>query len=245
MEGAVVDLHSRLPHVAALLLNDELVVETKLALRHARELGIHLHLPRHLIAQDLTRRGEEKIDTLQDINVHLVLLVADAFPPPIDGAGNLAGQLRRLRLVLRPDVAQVDVQPQDVDGAVLRISKVHGLVHQLVDERHVVPHGVLVELLPEVGLEDADLLEQILKDQGRIDVGSGEGDKVHVEMASVEEGAVLDALDRGLRSCFLGSDNLQSEGIRCRSADIVSVLAGYHDIPLLVEDHDHRYHGCE
>ena len=23
------------------------------------------------------------------------------------------------------------------------------------------------------------------------------------------------------------------------------VLAGYHYIPLLVEDHDHRYHGCE
>ena len=208
MEGAVVDLHSRLPHVAALLVDDELVVETKLALRHARELGVHLHLPRHLIAQDLTRRGEEKIDTLQDINVHLILLVADALPPPIDGAGNLAGQLRRFRLVLRPDVAQVDVQSQDVDGAVLRVSKVHGLVHQLVDERHVVPHGVLVELLPEIGLEDADLLEQILKDQGRVDVGSGEGDEVHVEMAGVKEGAVLDALDRGLRSCFLGGDDL-------------------------------------
>lgn len=208
MEGAVVDLHPRLPHVAALLLNDELVVETKLALRHARELGIHLHLSRDLIAQDLARRGEEQIDTLQHIDVHLILLVADALPPPVDGTGNLTGQLRRLRLVLRPDVAQVDVQPQHVDGAVLRISKVHGLVHQLVDERHVVPHGVLVEVLPEVGLEDADLLEQILEDQGRVDVGPGQGDEVHVEMAGVEERAVLDALDRSLRSGLLGGNYL-------------------------------------
>ena len=208
MEGAVVDLHPRLPHVAALLLNDELVVETKLALRHARELGIHLHLSRDLIAQDLARRREEQIDTLQHIDVHLILLVPDALPSPIDGAGDLTGQLRRFRLVLRPDVAQVDVQSQHVDGAVLRISKVHGLVHQLVDERHVVPHGVLVEVLPEVGLEDADLLEQILEDQGRVDVGPGQGDEVHVEMAGVQEGAVLDALDRSLRSCLLGGNYL-------------------------------------
>ena len=210
MEGAVIDLHPRLPHVAALLLNNELVVETKLALRHARELGIHLHLSRDLIAQDLARRREEQIDTLQHIDVHLILLVADALPPPIDGTGNLTGQLRRLRLILRPDVAQVDVQPQHVDGAVLRISKVHGLVHQLVDERHVVPHGVLVEVLPEVGLEDADLLEQILEYQGRVDVGPGQGDEVHVEMAGVEEGAVLDALDRSLRSRLLGGNYLLS-----------------------------------
>jgi hypothetical protein len=203
MEGAVVDLYPRLPHVTALLLNNELVVETKLALRHPREFGVHLHLTRDLIAQDLTRRGEEKIDTLQHIDVHLILLVADALPPPVDGAGNLTGELRRFRLVLRPDVAQVDVQAQDVDGAVLRVSKVHRLVHQLVDERHVVPHGVLIELLAKVGLEDADLLEQILKDQGRVDVGPGEGDEVHVEVARVEEGAVLDALDRGLRSSLL------------------------------------------
>ena len=208
MEGAVVDLHPRLPHVAALLLNDELVVETKLALRHARELGIHLHLSRDLIAQDLARRREEQIDTLQHIDVHLILLVPDALPSPIDVAGNLTGQLRRFRVILRPDVAQVDVQPQHVDGAVLGISKVHGLVHQLVDERHVVPHRVLVEVLPKVGLEDADLLEQILEYQGRVDVGPGQGDEVHVEMAGVQEGAVLDALDRSLRSRLLGGNYL-------------------------------------
>lgn len=104
VEGAVRDLHAWLADVRALVLDDELIVKAKLALRHARKLCIHLHSPRDLVPEDVTSAGEEEIDALQDIDVHLVLLVADPLPPPIDRPGDLAGELGRLRLVLRPNV---------------------------------------------------------------------------------------------------------------------------------------------
>ena len=82
MEGAVVDLHSRLPHVAALLVDDELVVETKLALRHARQESLHHHLARHVALEHLPVGRHEQIDMLHHVEEHLVFTILDALPSP-------------------------------------------------------------------------------------------------------------------------------------------------------------------
>lgn len=91
---------------------------------------------------------------------------------------------------------------------ILHISpKVHRLVEQLVDEGDVVPHCILIdqqttlgshlpfphllELVPQVGLEDADELEEELEHEGDVGVESGEGDEVEVLVPGVGEGGIL------------------------------------------------------
>lgn len=208
MESAVINLNTRLALSGFLTINNKLVVQSKLALRHSRQFGVHLYLPRDFVSQDAASAGEQQVDALEDVNVHFIPLMLDSFSPPVDSSGDLTRQLRRLRFILRPNVAKIDVETQDVNGTILWVSKVHCLIHQLVDESHVVTHGVLVKLFSQVGLEDANLLKQVFKDQSWVDIRSGQSNKVHVQVAGVQKGAVLNTLDRGLRSSLFRSDDL-------------------------------------
>ncbi len=212
VKGTIINLHARLPRIPALLVNNQLIIQSEFTLRHARQLGIHLNLPRHLIPQDISTTGQQQIKTLQNINVHLILLMPYPLPPPINRSRNLTSQLRRIRFIQRSYIPQIDIQPQHVHGTILRIAKVHRLVHEFVDECHVVTHGVFVKFFAEVGFEDADLLEEVFEDEGGVDVGAGEGYEVHVEVTGVEKGAVLDAFYGGLGARFFGGDYLFYRG---------------------------------
>ena len=72
-------------------------------------------------------------------------------------------------------------------------------------------------------MQDAYQLKEVLKDKSWIDVGPGQGDKVHVEVACVEERAVFNALDGGFRARFFRCHNLESKGIGSRTTDVVTV----------------------
>mmetsp|Transcript_14780 Transcript_14780/g.44503 ORF Transcript_14780/g.44503 Transcript_14780/m.44503 type:complete len:339 (+) Transcript_14780:202-1218(+) len=133
VEGAVVDLHGSgaAAAAAAVGVDTELVVQRELALRHAAELRLHHDLAAHVVAQHLAARAYEQVHGLEQVDVDLVLAVADARLPPVDGARDLRRELGRVLLLELPraDLAEVHVEPQHVDGAVLRVAKVHGLVH--------------------------------------------------------------------------------------------------------------------
>eukprot|EP00591_Stephanopyxis_turris_P006959 CAMPEP_0195522536 /NCGR_PEP_ID=MMETSP0794_2-20130614/20799_1 /TAXON_ID=515487 /ORGANISM="Stephanopyxis turris, Strain CCMP 815" /LENGTH=251 /DNA_ID=CAMNT_0040652311 /DNA_START=603 /DNA_END=1358 /DNA_ORIENTATION=- len=180
MEGAVVDLHpgfalgiGSLTAPLALLLDDEFVVESELAFRHACEFGVHLDHARDLVAEDVAGGREEQVHALEDVDVHLVLAVFDALPSPVDGTRDLGGELTRLGFVRGSDIAQIDVKTEHVHSAVLGIAKVHRFVHQFVDQCHVVPHAALVELVAQVGLQDLDLLEQVFEHECWVHVAAG------------------------------------------------------------------------
>jgi hypothetical protein len=61
-------------------------------------------------------------------------------------------------------------------------------------------------------------------------------------MAGVEEGAVFDALDGGLRARLLGGNDLDTERVGRDAANVVAILSGDHNLSLLVEDHYHGDH---
>lgn len=187
VESAVVDFHSRLALTCLFSVNYKLIVQTKFAFWHASQFGVHLNLTSDFITQHAASTGEQQINTLQDINVHLISLVFDAFTSPIDRTSNLTRQLGWLRLILRADVPQIDVQAQDIDSTILRVSKIHGFIHQFINKSHVISHGVLVKLFSQIGLEDGNLLEKVLKDQGRVDVGPSNGNEVHVQVTCVQK----------------------------------------------------------
>mmetsp|Transcript_12864 Transcript_12864/g.21348 ORF Transcript_12864/g.21348 Transcript_12864/m.21348 type:complete len:341 (+) Transcript_12864:43-1065(+) len=133
MKGTVINFNTRFALSRIFPLNHQLVIQTKLALGHARQLGIHLNLTRHFVSQDTSRRRQQEIDAFQDVNVYFISLVLDTLTSPINSSGNLTRQLRWLRLILWLDIAQVNVETQHVNSTILRISKVHCLIHQFIN----------------------------------------------------------------------------------------------------------------
>eukprot|EP00968_Pinguiococcus_pyrenoidosus_P002251 scaffold122_cov236-Pinguiococcus_pyrenoidosus.AAC.2 len=247
VEGAVVDLHDLRAAAAGvgpgIAVHGELVVERKLALRHAAELRLHHDLARHVVAQDLPAGAHEQVDRLEDVDVHLVLAVADVRLAPVDGSRDLRGELRRvLVLQVHAQLAQVDVQAEHVDAAVLRVPEVHGLVHELVDEREVVHDLVLIEVVAQVRLEDVDLLEEILEHQRRVDVAAGHGHEVQVGVARVQEAGGLHERHGRRRAGLLAADDLLKERLRLGARDIVAVEAPDDDLPLAVDEEDSADH---
>jgi hypothetical protein len=55
MERTIINLDTRF--ALSLLFNDKLIIQTKLALGHTRQFGIHLNYSRHFISQDGTGTG--------------------------------------------------------------------------------------------------------------------------------------------------------------------------------------------
>jgi hypothetical protein len=52
----------------------------------------------------------------------------------------------------------------------LRISKIHCLIHKLVDQSHVITHAILVKFLPQISLENLDKLKDVLENKSRVDI---------------------------------------------------------------------------
>lgn len=91
-------------------------------------------------------------------------------------------------------------------------------------------------------LEDLDQLEEELEDKGRIDIGPCYRDKIEVAVPRIQEGAVLDQLDRGDRAGLLGRDDLGPERVNHLSAYIVPIEAVDDDLTLLIDQENSRDH---
>mmetsp|Transcript_5264 Transcript_5264/g.11949 ORF Transcript_5264/g.11949 Transcript_5264/m.11949 type:complete len:271 (-) Transcript_5264:141-953(-) len=243
MESAIINLHTCfVPPRRPLLVNHKFVIQAEFTLGHPGELGVHLNSPRHLTSKDASGGRNQQIDRFQDVDINLSLFIPQPLPPPINRTCNLLRQLLRLRLVLRLDIPQINVESQHIHSAILGIPKVHRLIHQLINQCHIIPHGVLIKIFAEVGFEDTNFLKEIFKHEGGVDIRLCQCDEVHVQMAGVEERAVFNALDGGLGARLLGGDDLEPEGVRRDAAYVVAILTGDHYLPLLVEDHYHGDH---
>ena len=91
--------------------------------------------------------------------------------------------------------AQIDVLPQDLNRAVLRVTKVHGLIHQLIDESEMIANRILIESLGEICFKDLDQSEEELEYQGRVEVRPCDCHEIDVVMSGVHEGGILYQLD--------------------------------------------------
>jgi len=79
---------------------------------------------------------------------------------------------------------------QQVGAAVLGVPKVHDLVQELVHQREVVPHGILLKPPPKVGIENLHQRIKELEDHGRVDVLASRRHDVDVGRPAVKSPAV-------------------------------------------------------
>mmetsp|Transcript_4183 Transcript_4183/g.10782 ORF Transcript_4183/g.10782 Transcript_4183/m.10782 type:complete len:392 (+) Transcript_4183:77-1252(+) len=163
MERAVVDFNprSRAPRLVAavpsLVVEEELVVQPKLALGHPGEVALDLYVPGHVVAQHSALVRHHQVALLNNIDEELILAVLDPLFPPADGTGCLDGDvLRRCRVLLAHRLLALlrDVHLEQVDRRVLRVAVVEHLIEQLVDQYEVVADGVVVHLWAAVRLDD-------------------------------------------------------------------------------------------
>ena len=85
------------------LVHEHLVVETKLALGHARQERLHHDLAGNIGTEDGALGRHEQVERLDDVDKALVLAVLDVVLAPRDGAGGLHRDFFRLGLGRRHD----------------------------------------------------------------------------------------------------------------------------------------------
>jgi len=83
------------------ILDEELVVDSKLALRHPTQLSLDEDLSNNISFQDGAPNGEEDINVLHSVNKDFVPLVAYPLGPPGYGTRCLDRNLLQLLNVLR------------------------------------------------------------------------------------------------------------------------------------------------
>mmetsp|Transcript_22180 Transcript_22180/g.73188 ORF Transcript_22180/g.73188 Transcript_22180/m.73188 type:complete len:470 (+) Transcript_22180:196-1605(+) len=251
VEGDVVDVDARAgpPQVRlfglCLVVEQQLVVEPKLALGLPREVALDHDAAGDFVAEDGALGRHEQVAVLDHVDEELVLPVLDALLAPANCARRLDGDARggaAGAVLHRLAVALLgDVHLEHVVRGVLRVAVVEDLVEQLVDEDEVVAHRLLRKVA-KVRLEHLDQLVQELKGERGLRVARRDGDSVHVAVLDKHEGGVVEHLDRKPAGLLAG-DHLVAEGVDRLLARALAVNARDDHFALLVDQQhvgDHR-----
>mmetsp|Transcript_20800 Transcript_20800/g.61968 ORF Transcript_20800/g.61968 Transcript_20800/m.61968 type:complete len:308 (-) Transcript_20800:8-931(-) len=240
----VLHLHGlALGHRPPCRLEQQLVVESKLELGHARQVRLHLQGPEDLRAQYGAVRGDQEVQPLDHIEEDLVLFVLDALGTPGDGVGDcrrwphlLHRQLMGLRL---------DVLAQDLDLRRLRVSVVHHLIQELVRDDEVVLDALLLELVEVVPEHLSEPVEE-RHDEGGVGVALRHRHEVKVVVLDPRKTDPVLA-EHGLDCCVLGVDDVLLEPLRDVHGNFAAVITTNYDLPLHVHDEHRRSprHGRE
>mmetsp|Transcript_27984 Transcript_27984/g.46928 ORF Transcript_27984/g.46928 Transcript_27984/m.46928 type:complete len:204 (+) Transcript_27984:834-1445(+) len=200
---------------------------------HSTELGVDLDTSDDLRTQDVSVRVDQKVDTLHDVEVDLVLLVLDVLRTPRDGVGD--GR-RGTDLDIELVTLLCDVLLEDLGLGDLGVSKVHHLVQKLVDDDKVVPDALLLNLL-KILLEHVDGLVQEHQDHGGVGVSVGDSQEIDVVGLDVDVGDTV-LLGDGLHVEFLLLHDAGDESLGAPERDVSTVVSADEDFALGIEDED-------
>lgn len=182
MELDVFHLDSFPPRRPPRRLEHDLVVQAQPQLRHTAEVAFEFDRAEDFAAEDVSRRADEEVEALDDVQKDFVFPVPNPLAAPADGVGDGDGRAGlHLELVrfLR------DVLLQDLGFRRLRVAEIHHLVEELVDDDEIVADGFLLQCL-EVFSEDGDEAVEEKEERGRVGVALRQGEEVEVRVANIE-----------------------------------------------------------
>lgn len=196
------------------------VIQAKLAFRGAREVRAHDNLASHVCAQDSTCSRHEQVDILNDIDECFVLAIFDVGFAPGQCTRSLHSNLGRIfDSLFRLDTLGGDVHFQRVCLGILRVAEVDDLVEKFVDEDEVVLDGLLVELA-KVSATQLDQTVQEFEDERSIGIALGDGHQVDVLVLDMAECRTAEGQNG--RANLSVADDLDSEDIGESRATVVS-----------------------
>lgn len=82
------------------ILDEELIIDAELALRHPTELGLNQNLPNYICLKHSATLRKQYINVLHYVDEDLIALVSDAFSSPRDSTGRLDRNLLQLLNIL-------------------------------------------------------------------------------------------------------------------------------------------------
>mmetsp|Transcript_4440 Transcript_4440/g.19909 ORF Transcript_4440/g.19909 Transcript_4440/m.19909 type:complete len:307 (+) Transcript_4440:1830-2750(+) len=219
-----------------------LIVQADDELGHAREERLHLDDPGDGRLEHHPFRRHEQRHGLDDVEVHLVLLVRQVWRAPLHGSGDLHRHLLRLALILvrrrwviRGAIRSLsDERLQHLRGGDLRVAVVADLVEELVDYDKVGLEHILVELV-KVRLEERDEVMHEREGEHGVGVCARHRHHVHVLLPGVHEGAHAEVYHRASAS-VLAVDDLRLESGGHVAVYVVAVLALQDDVATEVEE---------
>ncbi len=103
MELNIINLYSSiiLSWVGYRVLDEELIIDSKLAFRHATQLSFNHHLPKDVRSEDSPSIGEQHIYVLNDVYEYFILLVFYSLSPPRYCASRLNRDLLQFLNILQ------------------------------------------------------------------------------------------------------------------------------------------------
>ena len=132
---------------------------------------------------------------------------------------------------------RLDKLRQDLGLAILRVSKVHHLIQQLVHNDKVVPQHLLVELV-EIGDEDVAEAVQEEEDGRRVHVGVGARHDVQVVVLNVGVRHAIVVHHRPELRFRVGLVQLLDEGVRALQGDVTSIVPTDQHTALRVQEEE-------
>jgi hypothetical protein len=82
MELDVINLDTTVLLRGVSILDEELIIDAELALRHSTQLSFHEDLSNNISLQDCASDGEEDIHVLHSVNEYFIPLIANALGSP-------------------------------------------------------------------------------------------------------------------------------------------------------------------
>ena len=203
MEFDIIELHCLVLWCPPLSLIISLVIETQLQIRHAGKLTVSVDNPNDLTFDDVVGRTDQHGQFFNNIKEKLIFGVFDPLRSPRDNPSNSLNSIHLifLMILLRERISQLiwlsfDITLQQLDLGSLRISIVHHLVEQFVDDNKVVPDGLLLDIL-EVAFQDLDQFVKEGEDHNSIVIFLGDGDQIEIVVLVEVEQIVIPVLYDG------------------------------------------------
>ena len=219
------------------LLHQQLIVNPKLALRHAWKLCFYYYLADYVGFKNSPPIRYQNINIFYDVDKKLVAAVFYAFGPPTNTSSRLNRNLLQffnICFLLGVYFSLCDIQLKQIWIKNLRISVVHYFVEELINQRKIFPNRAFIKFfVAEISFAYQHKIIKKLDDECRINISFRRSHQSNIIMCSMDEADAVEADDRRLFRRF-SRHNFIAKIHNFLTAYVVAEASVNEDITLLI-----------